>query len=152
MLDQEYEPELDDQWLTVDDQLTRFSKARQKIVERVKVSELTSVKGTQSSEEDLVVRERVPSRTEIPSVREPGINGDHEPIGQAQNDGYSANIQEIPVSMDNVCPEGNEYQYVKFPSGEDFERNVHVRHSEQIFSTWKCNVLVFITFWTHIVQ
>ena len=27
MLDQEDDPELDDEWLTVDDQLTRFSKA-----------------------------------------------------------------------------------------------------------------------------
>ena len=28
MLDQEDDPELDDEWLTADDQLTRFSKAR----------------------------------------------------------------------------------------------------------------------------
>ena len=44
----------------------------------------------------------------MPSVREPGTNGNYEPIGQAQNYGSSANSQEIPVSMDNVCPEGTE--------------------------------------------
>ena len=37
-----------------------------------------------STEEDLVVRERVSSRTERPSVREPGTNGNHAPIGKAQ--------------------------------------------------------------------
>ena len=42
MLDQEYDPELDDEWLTSDERLTRFSKAREKIVGRVKVSELPS--------------------------------------------------------------------------------------------------------------
>ena len=93
--------------MTDNKQLTRFSKAREKIVGRVKGTESPSVQRPQYSEEDLVVRERVPSRTEIPSVREPGINGNHAPIGQAQNGCSSANNQEIPVSMDNVCPEGN---------------------------------------------
>ena len=83
MLDQEDDPELDDEWLTADEQLTRSSKAREKIVGRVKGTESPSVQGTQSSEEDLVVRERVPSWTEIPSVREPGTNRNHAPIGQA---------------------------------------------------------------------
>ena len=36
MLDQEYDIELDDEWLTANEQLTRFSKAREKIVGRVK--------------------------------------------------------------------------------------------------------------------
>ena len=45
------------------------------------------------TEEDLVVRERVPSRNEMPSFREAGTNGNHAPIGQAQNDGSSANSQ-----------------------------------------------------------
>ena len=117
MLDQEDDPELDDEWLTSDGQLTRFSKAREKIVGRVKGTESPSVQGPQSSEEDLVVRERVPSRTDIPSVREPGTNGNHAPIGQAHNSCSSANSREIPVSMDNVCPEGNENQYVTSPSG-----------------------------------
>ena len=92
MLDQEYDPELDDECLTDDDQLTRFSKAREQIGGMVKGTESPSVQGPQSSEEDLVVRERVPSRTEIPSVREPVTNGNHAPIGQAQNYGSSANI------------------------------------------------------------
>ena len=70
-----------------------------------------------ATDEDLVVRERFPSRTERPSVREPGTNGNHAPIGQAQNDISSANSQEIPVSMENVCPEGTEDQYVTSPSG-----------------------------------
>ena len=48
----------------------------------------------------------------MPSVREPGTHGNYEPIGQAQNYGSSANSQEIPVSMDNVCPEGAEDQSV----------------------------------------
>ena len=107
MLDQEDDPDLDDEWLTADEQLIRFSKAREKIVGRVKVTESPYVHGPQSSEEDLVVRERFPRRTEIPSVREPGTNGNNEPIGKAQNSGSSANSQEIPVSMDNVCPDRN---------------------------------------------
>ena len=66
MLDQEDDPELDDEWLTSDEQLTRFSKAREQILGRVKGIESSSVQGPQSSEEDLVVRERVPIRTERP--------------------------------------------------------------------------------------
>ena len=83
MLYQEDNPELDDEWLTADEQLTRFSKAREQILGRVKGTESPSVKGTQSSEEDLVVRERVPSRTERPSVRKPVTNGNHVHIGQS---------------------------------------------------------------------
>ena len=49
-------------------------------------------------------RERFTIRTEIPSVRETGTNGNHVPIGQAHNDGSSSNSQEIPVAMDNVFP------------------------------------------------
>ena len=36
ILDQEDDPELDDVWLTADEQLTHFRKAREKIVRRVK--------------------------------------------------------------------------------------------------------------------
>ena len=36
MLDQENDPELDNEWLTDDEQLTRFSKARKKILGKVK--------------------------------------------------------------------------------------------------------------------
>ena len=91
MLDQEDDPELDDEWLTSNEQLTRFSKAREQIVVRVKGTESPSVQGPQSSEEYLVVRERVPSRNERPSIREPGTNRNHAPIGKAQNSGSSAN-------------------------------------------------------------
>ena len=115
MLDQEDDPELDYEWLTADEKLTRFSKAREQVVGRVKVIESPSVQVPQSSDEDLVVRERVPIRTEIPSVRYPGTNGDHAPISQAHNGGSSANSQEILVSMDNVCPDENENQYVTSP-------------------------------------
>ena len=34
--------------------------------------------------------------------------------------------------MDNVCPDGNENQYVTSPSGETLGRNVNVRRSERI--------------------
>ena len=51
------------------------------------------------------------------------------PIVQAQNDGSSANIQEISVSIDNVRPEGTEEQSVTSPYGEDLGKNVHVRRS-----------------------
>ena len=54
------------------------------------------------------------------------------PIGQEQNGSSSANSQEIPVSMDNVCPDGNENQYVTSPIGEASRRNVNVRRSERI--------------------
>ena len=93
MLDQEDDPELDDEWLNADEQLTRFRKVRGHIVGRVKVTELPSVKGPQTSEQYLVVRERVPRRTERPSVREPGTNGKHVTIGQAKNRSSSANSQ-----------------------------------------------------------
>ena len=36
MLDQEDDPDLDDEWLTADDKLTRFREAKEKIVGRVK--------------------------------------------------------------------------------------------------------------------
>ena len=36
MLDQDEDPELDDEWLTTNEKLTRFSKAREKIVGKVK--------------------------------------------------------------------------------------------------------------------
>ena len=45
MLDQEDDPELDDEWLTADEQLTRFRKAREKFLGRVKSSESPSVQG-----------------------------------------------------------------------------------------------------------
>ena len=47
----------------------------------------------------------------------------------AQNDGYSANSQEIPVPMDNVRTEGTEYQSITSAYGEDLRRNVHMRRS-----------------------
>ena len=54
------------------------------------------------------------------------------PLVKAQNEGYSANSQEIPVSMENMCPDGNENQYVTSPSGEALGNNVNVRCSERI--------------------
>ena len=120
--------------MTADEQLTRFSKAIEKIVGRVKVTELPSVQGPQSSEEELVLRESFPCRAERPSVREPVTNGNHAPIGQAHNSDSSANSQEIPVSMENVCPEGTEDQSVTSPSGEALIRNFHVRSSEHIIN------------------
>ena len=83
-----------------------------------------------ATEEYIVVRERIPSRTERPSVREPGTNGNHAPIGQAQNDGSSANNQKILVSMENERPEGTEDQSITFADGEDLRRDFHMRRSE----------------------
>ena len=56
------DPELDDDWLTTDERVTRFIKAREKIVGRYKGAELPPVQVHQSSEEELVVMERVTSR------------------------------------------------------------------------------------------
>ena len=71
-----------------------------------------------STEEDLVLSDRVPSMTERPSVIEPGTNGNHAPIGQAQNNGSGANSQEIPVSMYNERPEGTQDQSITSADGE----------------------------------
>ena len=49
MLDQKDDPELDDEWLTANEQLKRFRKAREKMVERVKGTESPYVQGPQSS-------------------------------------------------------------------------------------------------------
>ena len=54
------------------------------------------------------------------------------PFVKAQNDGSSVNSQKIPVSMDNMCPDGNENQYVTSPSGEYLGKNVNVRRSKCI--------------------
>ena len=59
----------------------------------VKRADFPYVQGSQSSEEEVVVRDRVLNRTERPSVREPGINGNHAPICQAWNNGSSDNSQ-----------------------------------------------------------
>ena len=80
--------------MTADERLICFNKPREQIVGMVKVAEYPSVQGPQYPEEDLVVRGRVPSRTERPSVREPGTDGNHAPIFQAQNYSSSANSQE----------------------------------------------------------
>ena len=57
------------------------------------------------------------------------------PLVKAQNDGSSANSQEIPVSMDNLCPDGNENQYVTSPSVETLGSNVNVRRSDRIINS-----------------
>ena len=49
---------MDDGWFISDDQLARFSKARERIVGRVEISELSYIQGPQSSEEELVVWKR----------------------------------------------------------------------------------------------
>ena len=69
--------------MTANELLTNFRKSKYRIVGRVKGSESPYVKGPQSSEEDLVVRERVTIRTEITSVRAPGNNVNHDHIGQS---------------------------------------------------------------------
>ena len=37
--------------------------------------------------------------------------------------------------MENICPEGTEYQYVTSPSGEALGRNVNMRRSECIINS-----------------
>ena len=49
MLDQEYDSDFDDEWLTADEQLKRFRKSREQIVGRVKGTESPYVQGSQSS-------------------------------------------------------------------------------------------------------
>ena len=34
--------------------------------------------------------------------------------------------------MDNICPEGTEYQSVTYPNGESLGRNFHIRRSKRI--------------------
>ena len=132
MLYQEYDQQFDYEWLTADDQLTCFSKYREQILWRAKGAYLTYVQGTQSSEEDLFTREMVPRSTERPSVREPGTNENHETVSQSYNDDYSENIQDTPLSMDNVCLEGTEETNVTSPSREALGRNFYVRNFERI--------------------
>ena len=103
--------------MTADERLTHFSKSREQIVGRFKRAELPYVQGTQSSEEDLVVWERVPIRTNMISVRELVTYGNHSLVDQAQNNGPSANSQEITVSTENVRYEGTKDQSVTYPSG-----------------------------------
>ena len=79
--------------MTANEEIIRFSKSREHIIGRVKRSELSSIQGTQYSEEELVVRERFPISTDSLPVREPGTNGNHAPISQAQNDGSISNSQ-----------------------------------------------------------
>ena len=50
----------------------------------------------------------------MPSFIEPGTNGNHAYVGQASNNGSSANIPEILVSMYNILPEGTEVQFLHF--------------------------------------
>ena len=68
------------EWLNADERLTRLGKARDKIVGRVKGLESPSVQVSQSSEKYLVVRERFPSRTKRPSVRESDTDGTVRPL------------------------------------------------------------------------
>ena len=51
-------------------------------------------------------------------------------IGQAQNEGSSVNIQEIPLSLNNERPEGTEEQSITSVDGEDLKRDVHIRCSK----------------------
>ena len=56
--------------------------------------------------------------------------GTMRPLVKAQNDGSSAKIQEIAVSMDNEHPEGTEDQSITSEDGEYLRRNVHMRRSK----------------------
>ena len=62
----------------------------------------------------------------------PGTDGNHATFSQVRNKGSNANSQEIMASMENLRPEGNEYQSVTSPSGEYLGRNFNVRSSNHI--------------------
>ena len=66
----------------------------------------------------------------MPLVRYPVIDGNHVPISQSHNDGFSADSQEIAVPMDKGRPEGTEYQPVTSTSGEALETNFRVVRSK----------------------
>ena len=51
MSDQKDDTDLDDEWLTANEQLTCFSKAREKVVGKIIGTELPYVQGHQSSDE-----------------------------------------------------------------------------------------------------
>ena len=72
-------------WLNYNEQLTLFIKSIDKIVSRFKVEESPSVQGLQYSEKDLLVRERVTSRTEMLSVIEPFTDGNNAPMPHSAN-------------------------------------------------------------------
>ena len=69
MLYQEYYKELDDEWFTTNERLTRFRKTRENILGRFKGAESPYLQGSQYSEEDLVLRGIFPSRNKRTSFR-----------------------------------------------------------------------------------
>ena len=77
MLYQEYDTYLDDEWLTSNERLKSFRKYIGQIVGSIKGEDSPYVQGTKYSEEDLVIRERFPIRTEGLSVREAVTDGNH---------------------------------------------------------------------------
>ena len=93
MIDQGNGPEFDYEWLAANEKFARFSKAIDKILRRFKGAEFPYIQGYQPSEKLLVVRERVPSRTDWSYVSEPGTNGNHAPIGKVWNNFPSDNSQ-----------------------------------------------------------
>ena len=53
------------------------------------------------------------------------------PVGQAQNNS-SCDLQEIPVSMENVRPEGTEDQSATSPSGEALGKNIRLVPAQDV--------------------
>ena len=93
MIEQEDDPDLDDDQFIFNYQFKCFRKSREGILGRVKVTELSYIQGPKSSKEDLFVRDVVPTRTERPSVREPGTDGNHAPVSQVCNNSLSDSSQ-----------------------------------------------------------
>ena len=87
-------------------------KSRERIVGGVKGAESPYVQGTKYYKEDLVVREIFPVSTGRPLVIETGTDRNHGPVVKSQNEGASANSQETPLSMCNLCLEGTVDQSV----------------------------------------
>ena len=93
MLDQWYDPELYYGWLTSNDQVTRFRKARDNILERVKVPKTIYVQLTQYYEEDPVLKNMGSIRTDSLSFIDPGTGVNHAPVVQVRNSCSSTNRQ-----------------------------------------------------------
>ena len=64
-------------WLTADERLAHFSKARDRILRRAKVAKSPSIQGPQSSEGDLVVLKKDPIRTDMSLVSKSSTNRNH---------------------------------------------------------------------------
>ena len=81
MFDQQNDAYLDDGWLTDNERLTYFIKAREWILGKFKWAESPYVQGHQYTDEDLVVWERDTIRNARPHISESSTNMNHALVG-----------------------------------------------------------------------